>query len=239
MTRLYLSIALAEGDTIALPEAAARHAVQVLRLEPGAALTLFNGAGGEFEAVLDSVDKRTATVLVGAHRAVERESALALTLAQCVSKGERMDYTIQKAVELGVSCIQPLLSSRSVVKLDAQRWEKRQEHWQGVVIAACEQCGRNRLPELLPVQALSSWLADGEALRLVLAPGGARTLRKLPSATAASLLVGPEGGLSEDELALALQNGCTAVGLGPRVLRTETAGVAALAALQALWGDLA
>lgn len=239
MTRLYLSIALAEGGTIALPEAAARHAVQVLRLGPGAALTLFNGAGGEFEAVLDSVGKRTTTVLVGAHRAVERESALALTLAQCVSKGERMDYTIQKAVELGVSCIQPLLSSRSVVKLDAQRWEKRQEHWQGVVIAACEQCGRNRLPELLPVQALSSWLTDSEELRLVLAPGNARTLRKLPLVTAASLLVGPEGGLSEDEIAAALQNGCTAVGLGPRVLRTETAGVAALAALQALWGDLA
>lgn len=238
MTRLYLQAALIEGETIALPDAAVRHAVQVLRLRSGAPLTLFNGTGGEFEAVLDAASKRAATVRVGAHRAVERESTLALTLAQCVSKAERMDYTLQKAVELGVQRIVPLLSSRSVVKLDAQRWEKKQEHWQGVVIAACEQCGRNRLPELQPVQTLSSWLAASEGLRLVLAPGAKQTLRKLPAATAASLLVGPEGGLSEDEIDEALRQGCAPVGLGPRVLRTETAGVAALAAMQALWGDL-
>lgn len=238
MTRLYLPAVLTEGETVALPEAVARHAVQVLRLGPGAPLTLFNGAGGEFEAVLDSVGKRAAAVRVGAHREVERESSLALTLAQCISKGERMDYTLQKAVELGAQRIVPLLSSRSVVKLDAQRWQKKQEHWQGVVIAACEQCGRNRLPELLPVQTLSSWLADSQGLRLVLAPGGAQTLRELASVAAASLLVGPEGGLSEGEIDEALRQGCVLVGLGARVLRTETAGVAALAAIQALWGDL-
>lgn len=238
MTRLYLQTVLAEGATITLPDAAARHVVQVLRLRPGAPLTLFNGAGGEFAAALDSASKVAATVRVGAHRTVERESTLALTLAQCVSKAERMDYTLQKAVELGVQRIVPLLSSRSVVRLDAGRWEKKREHWQGVIASACEQCGRNRLPELRSVQPLSSWLAESAGLRLVLAPSAEQTLRTLPAFTAASLLVGPEGGLSADEIKEAIRRGCTPVGLGPRVLRTETAGVAALAAIQALWGDL-
>jgi 16S rRNA (uracil1498-N3)-methyltransferase len=239
MTRIYLQDALAVDARLALPEAAARHVGQVLRMRPGELITLFNGAGGEYDAVIESVERRAVQVRVENFREAERESALALTLAQCVSKGERMDYTIQKAVELGVATIVLLLSARSVVKLDGERWEKKLEHWRGVAISACEQSGRTALPQITPLQKLDAWLAAaGTGPRLVLAPGGRRGLKELPPAPAATLLVGPEGGLSDEEIALALHRGFTAIGLGPRVLRTETAGVAALAALQALWGDL-
>ncbi len=239
MTRIHLPEPLAVDARIALPEAAARHVAQVLRMRPGELLTLFNGAGGEYDAVIESADRRTVQVRVENYREVERESALSLTLAQCVSKGERMDYTIQKAVELGVSAIVPVLSARSVVKLDSERWEKKLEHWRGVVSSACEQSGRTALPHIHPVQRLDAWLAaSGDGMRLVLAPGGHHGLKQLPPAQSATLLVGPEGGLSDEEIALALHRGFTGIGLGPRVLRTETAGVAALAALQALWGDL-
>lgn len=238
MTRIHIPETLAAEQTLELPPAAARHVAQVLRLAAGAALMLFDGTGGEYDAVLESVERRTVRVRVQAHRAVERESALDLTLAQCVSKGERMDYTIQKAVELGVTRIQPVLSARSVVKLDAARWAKKQEHWLGVILSACEQCGRNRVPELAPAVPLSEWLASSSGLRLVLVPTAQAGLRTLVPTSVVSLLVGPEGGLSEGEIAQAQAAGCTAVHLGPRVLRTETAGVATLAALQALWGDL-
>lgn len=239
MTRIHVDRRLAADTVLELPEAAARHVAQVLRLRAGEALTLFDGSGSEYAAVIESLDRRRVTVRTGAPRAVDRESPLSLTLAQCVSKGERMDYTIQKAVELGASAIVPLLSARSVVKLDDQRWEKKLEHWRGVIASACEQSGRNRLPALVPVQKLDQWLpASGDGLRLVLAPGASMPLKQLSSAQAISLLVGPEGGLSDDEIARALRAGFHGITLGPRVLRTETAGVAALAALQALWGDL-
>lgn len=239
MTRLYLPQPLVEGQTVELPPATARHAVQVLRLAAGAMLTVFNGEGGEYDAVLERAERRAAIARVGAWYAIERESPLALTLAQCVSKGERMDYTIQKAVELGVQCLVPLLSERSVVKLDAGRWEKKQAHWQGVIVAACEQCGRNHLPRLAPVTRLTDWLGSSAGLRLVLAPGAAEPLHTLPSPSSATLLAGPEGGLSDAEIGLAGEHGCRVIRLGPRVLRTETAGVAAVAVMQALWGDLA
>ncbi|TAM09218.1 MAG: 16S rRNA (uracil(1498)-N(3))-methyltransferase [Nevskiaceae bacterium] len=238
MTRVHVSETLVAGQALELPPAAAHHVAQVLRLAAGAALVLFDGTGGEYDAVLETVERRSVRVRVGAHRAVERESALCLTLAQCVSKGERMDYTIQKAVELGVTRIQPVLSARSVVKLDAARWAKKREHWLGVIASACEQCGRNRVPELAPAVPLSKWLATRHGLCLVLVPMAQVGLRTLARVSAVSLLVGPEGGLSEDEIAEAQAAGCTAIHLGPRVLRTETAGVATLAALQALWGDL-
>jgi 16S rRNA (uracil1498-N3)-methyltransferase len=237
-TRIHILEPLTVDARFALPEGAARHVGQVLRMRPGELITLFNGAGGEYDAVIETVEKRAVQVRVESYREVERESPLAMTLAQCVSKGERMDYTIQKAVELGVAAIVPLLSERSVVKLDEERWEKKLEHWRGVVISACEQSGRTRVPHVFPVQKLEAWLATAQGPRLVLAPGGHHSLRQLPPAQAATLLVGPEGGLSDQEIALAVHKGFTAVGLGPRVLRTETAGVAALAALQALWGDL-
>ncbi|HEU0196464.1 MAG TPA: 16S rRNA (uracil(1498)-N(3))-methyltransferase [Nevskiaceae bacterium] len=238
MTRLYVEAPLAEGARLDLPADAAHHAVQVLRLGAGATLTLFDGRGGEYQARIESADRRSVVVGVGAHSEVERESALDLTLAQCVSKGDRMDYTIQKAVELGVTRIVPLLSARSVVRLDAERWRKKLEHWRGVVRAACEQCGRNLLPELAPVVPLMDWLSHSAGVRLVLVPDAEQALGGIEPAGAATLLVGPEGGLESSEIEAAQRRGCTAVRLGPRVLRTETAGVALLAALQVLWGDL-
>jgi 16S rRNA (uracil1498-N3)-methyltransferase len=238
-TRIHVAEPLAVDARFALPEAAARHVAQVLRMRQGELLTLFNGTGGEYDALIEAIDRRTVRVRVENFREVERESGLSLILAQCVSKGERMDYTVQKAVELGVSAIVPLLSARSVVKLDSERWEKKLEHWRGVVVSACEQSGRTAVPQVFPVQKLDSWLASsGTGARFVLAPGGQRGLKQLPPAQAATLLAGPEGGLNDEEIALAVHRGFTALGLGPRVLRTETAGVAALAALQALWGDL-
>lgn len=238
-TRIHVADALAVDARLELPEGAARHVGQVLRMRAGELLTLFNGAGGEYDAVIEAVEKRSVRVRIENYREVERESRLDLILAQCVSKGERMDYTVQKAVELGVSAIVPLLSARSVVKLDGERWEKKLEHWRGIVVSACEQSGRTRLPHVHPAQKLDTWLAmAGTGTRLVLAPGGHHALKELPPSAAATLLVGPEGGLDDQEIALAVHRGFTAIGLGPRVLRTETAGVAALSALQALWGDL-
>ena len=239
-SRVYIDTALTEGAAITLPEDAARHLVQVLRMRPGEAFVIFNGQGGEYVATLSSVGKREAQASIGAFNSIDRESPLHITLAQCVSKGDRMDYTLQKAVELGVSAIVPLLSERTVVKLDAERWAKKIEHWQGVIISACEQSGRTRLPSLLTPVNLDAWLrlADDGSLRLALAPGASRQLRQLDATgRAVTLLVGPEGGLSDAECALAAKHDFVPLALGPRVLRTETAGVAALAAIQAQWGD--
>ncbi|MGH8462087.1 MAG: 16S rRNA (uracil(1498)-N(3))-methyltransferase [Stenotrophobium sp.] len=238
-SRVYVDSALASGTTLTLPEAAARHLVQVLRMRVGESFIVFNGRGGEYAATLSTAGKRDAQAIIGAHDPVERESPLRIALAQCVSKGDRMDYTLQKAVELGVSEIQPLLSARSVVKLDAGRWDKKLEHWRGVIISACEQSGRTRIPLLQPVQPLDRWLATAPAdtLKLTLAPNAHASLRTLPPQKSTILLVGPEGGLSEAEISQAQRSGFLPITLGPRILRTETAGVATLAAMQALWGD--
>lgn len=240
MTRIHVAAALSAGTELDLPDDAARHVAQVLRMRAGEALTLFNGEGGEYAAIIVEAGRRDVRVRVDRFDAVDRESRLDVTLAQCVSKGDRMDYTIQKAVELGVSRIVPLLSERSVVKLDAERWDKKLEHWRGVAVSACEQSGRTRMPEVVAVQKLDGWLAwpADNALRLVLAPTESVSLRRLESSSKIALLIGPEGGLSDGEIAAARRVGCIGIGLGPRVLRTETAGVAALAALQLLWGDL-
>ncbi len=242
MTRLYLPQALSHNSEIALPETAFRHLIQVLRMQVGESFIVFNGEGGEFSATLTQVAKKTAVARVGAFDAVDRESPRPLHLAQCVSKGERMEYTLQKAVELGVTDIQPLLSSRSVVRMDSERWEKKLEHWRGIVVSACEQSGRTRVPQLQPVQALPAWLeaGGGAGERLTLDPTATNSLRGLAAPPeAVTLLVGPEGGLSEAELELARRAGYTGIRMGPRILRTETAGVAALSAIQALWGDWA
>ncbi len=240
MARFFIGSPLMAGETVELPEDAFRHWVQVLRARVGDEALVFNGDGGEYGARIVDIGKRNARVLLGQRIERDCESPLALTLAQAVSKGDRMDYTLQKAVELGASAIQPLISERTVVKGDAERWDKKLEHWRGVIVSACEQSGRLRVPMLHPVLRLDHWLAKPAAAscRLTLAPTAHRTLRDLPRVNDACLLVGPEGGLSEAEIALAQQQGWTGIRLGPRVLRTETAGVAAMAAMQALWGDL-
>lgn len=239
MTRIHIPGPLVEHQDLPLPEPAFRHLIQVLRMQSGENFIVFNGEGGEFQAQLTQVEKKRASARIGAHRAVDRESPLDLTLAQCVSKGDRMDYTIQKAVELGATRIQPLTSSRSVVRMEAERWDKKREHWLGVIASACEQSGRTRLPALAPVLALDRWLeSSGEGLKLTLDPVARTSLRSLPAPSApVTLLVGPEGGLSDAELTAAHAAGYTGVHMGPRILRTETAGLAALAAIQSLWGD--
>ncbi len=240
MSRVYLPGPWAEGQTLPLTEPAHRHLIQVLRLRDGDTVTVFDGVGHEAAARLTDIGKRSGNLRLGAVTTPNRESPLDITLLQCVSKGDRMDYTLQKAVELGVTRIQPLRSERSVVKLDAERWDKKQAHWEGVIISACEQSGRARLPALLPVAALDEAIRalPAETLKLTLLPGAETGLRALPApASGIALLIGPEGGLSDHEATRARAAGFISVHLGPRVLRTETAGVATLAALQVLWGD--
>jgi 16S rRNA (uracil1498-N3)-methyltransferase len=238
-TRLYCDLPFSPGAEIVLPEAAARHAVTVLRLQAGDALTLFNGAGGEYSASLVAVNKREARARLIEFRAAECESPLRVTLALGISAGERMDYSLQKATELGVSAIQPLATERSLVKLAGERADKRLQHWQHVVIAACEQCGRNRVPAVAPVQKLFAYLAavDRSERLLLLSPGAATPLKRVAPAASVVLLIGAEGGLAPAEYQAAEASGFEPVNLGPRILRTETAPVAALAVLQALWGD--
>ena len=239
-TRLYCDLAFSPGAEFALPEAAARHAVAVLRLQVGDTLSLFNGEGGEYRASLVAVGKRDARVRLIEFHAAERESPLDITLALGISSGERMDYSLQKATELGVTSIQPLATERSVVKLAGERADKRLRHWQHVVIAACEQCGRNRVPTVAPVQKLFAYLADVDRSRrlLMLSPDANAPLKRAMPATGVILLIGAEGGLAPAEYQAAQASGFEPVSLGPRILRTETAPVAALAVLQALWGDL-
>jgi 16S rRNA (uracil1498-N3)-methyltransferase len=238
--RIHQPGSLASGAVVELSDSAANHVTRVLRLSAGAALTLFNGEGGEYAAHLHEVGKRSATAAVGEFSARETESPLAITLAQGIAKGERMDYTIQKATELGVVRLVPLVTERCNVRLSGERWEKKLQHWQAVAVSACEQCGRNRIPVIEHPLSLETWLAqDQNELRLTLDPladGGIAAIADTPSQV--SLLVGPEGGLSEVELKSAQRAGYRGIQLGPRVLRTETAGVAALAVLQARWGDL-
>ncbi|MEJ2565823.1 MAG: 16S rRNA (uracil(1498)-N(3))-methyltransferase, partial [Gammaproteobacteria bacterium] len=202
-------------------------------------LILFNGEGGEFAATVTDIDKRTVTVAVGDFQPTEREPPLQLHLAQGISRGERMDYTIQKAVELGVSRIIPLFTEHCGVRLDGERLARRVRHWQGVVIGACEQCGRNHIPRIDSPVTLAQWLmTPAEGLRVVLAPDAQRTLAQFPVPTdPVMLLIGPEGGLSDQEISQAQAAGYLGLRLGPRILRTETAAVAALAAMLGIWGD--
>lgn len=239
LPRFYCREALSPGAHIDLPEPVARHAVRVLRLPPGAPMVLFDGRGGEYEAQIERIEKNRVVVELGAWQDVERESKLAVTLVQAVQAGEKMDFTIQKAVELGVADIVPVDSRRSVIRLAGERAAKRVAHWQGVSASACEQCGRNQVPLVAPLEKLEHWLARPArpGLRLMLAPDAEHALADLPPARAVQLLIGAEGGLDPQEAIAAELAGFQAVRLGPRVLRTETAGLAALAALQALWGD--
>ncbi|MBI2308986.1 MAG: 16S rRNA (uracil(1498)-N(3))-methyltransferase [Rhodocyclales bacterium] len=237
--RFFCPDALAPGAVLALPENAARHAARVLRLMPGAAVTLFDGRGGEYDARIVAVRKDAVEAEVLAWHDAECESPLRIRLVQALQSGDKMDLTVQKAVELGVCAIQPVASRRSVVRLDGERALRRVEHWRGVAASACEQCGRNRVPEVAAIEALDRWLArPAEApLRLMLSPQAGLTLDALPPARSLELLIGAEGGLDPREVTMAEAAGFVGVRLGPRVLRTETAGLAALAAIQTLWGD--
>jgi len=238
--RFYCPIPLTSETTIELPPGPAHHAARVLRLREGAAITLFNGEGGEFSATLNHAGATRVRARIGAWDAVERESPLVVTLVQGLASTERMDYAIQKAVELGVGAIAPVETSRSAARLDGQRAEKRRAHWRQIAIGACEQCGRNRVPDIRLPCAFDDWLAGASpaALRLMFNAEATQTLTAIEAPRGAiELLVGPEGGFSPEEGAAALRAGFRAVRLGPRILRTETAGPAALAALNSLWGD--
>jgi 16S rRNA (uracil1498-N3)-methyltransferase len=243
---VYVDAPLASGQRLSLAPGAARHLTRVLRLGRGDALTVFNGQGGEYPAEIVAAHAEELTIALGGHRALERESPLAITLAQGISRGERMDLVLQKATELGVAQLVPLLSERSVVRLDALKSQRKLNHWRAIAVAACEQSGRNHLPQIAAPVALADFLrAAGEApepqglTRLLLSPDAARGIEEIEDRPRAlTVLIGPEGGFTEEERAQALAAGFAAVRLGPRVLRTETAAIAALALLQGRFGDL-
>lgn len=243
MPRFFCPEPLSPEVSIDLPEDAARHACRVLRLRVGDELTLFDGRGGEYAACIASIGRQTVRVDVGSWRDAECEAPIAVTLVQALQSGEKMDMTIQKAVELGAARIVPVHSKRSVVRLEGERAQRRVDHWRGVAASACEQCGRNRVPPVAALTSLAHWLgaAPGDGvLRLMLAPGAGQTLADVERPAPGSrieLLIGAEGGLAPDEIEMARAAGYRALRLGPRILRTETAGLAALAAMQSLWGD--
>lgn len=229
-------MSLASGDAVLLPPPSARH-VQVLRMQPGESVTLFNGAGGEFDAVIERMGRSDVSVIVRDHHAVEREAAREVHLAVGMPANERMDWLVEKAAELGVASIQPLIAQRSVLKLQGERAEKKQAHWLAVAIAACEQSGRNRVPAVHPIAGLGQWLAalaaaQGQSRLLLSLSAQANTFNAAASLAGPLLLLsGPEGGLTPQEEDLAIGTGFVRATLGPRVLRAETAPLAALAAL--------
>lgn len=228
------------GTTIALPDAVAHHVVRVLRLDSGASVTLFDGTGGEYLATLVEAGKRGATARLERFEAVERESPLEVTLVQAVLAADAMDYAIRKAVELGVGAVTPIVAARSQFSLAGERGEKRMAHWRGIAIAACEQCGRNRIPPIASPQPLEAWLAtvNPEHPSVMAAPGATVSLAAFAAHTPpGAIVIGPEGGFTDAELSLAVDKRIVLVHLGPRVLRAETAGVAALAMLAAVAGD--
>jgi 16S rRNA (uracil1498-N3)-methyltransferase len=241
LTRVYVDAALDPGAHLTLTGGAAGHLTRVLRLRPTAALTLFNGRGGEYRASIERIAGSEVTVAVGEHEPIERESPFPLTLAQGVSRGERMDLVVQKATELGVARLVPVLTERSIVRLDEEQSDRKSSHWRAIAVAACEQCGRNRLPEVALPMRLREFLrhSPGGDTRLLLSPEATRRIEDVPRpGNGATVLIGPEGGLAEEEQQDALVAGFTAVRLGPRVLRTETAAIAALTLLQREFGDL-
>ena len=241
LTRVHVSEPLTAGHRHTIEGDAANHIMRVLRLERGDPLIVFDGRGGEYAARIEELRKAAVIIAVGDHSTVVRESPLSLTLAQGVSRGERMDWVVQKATELGVTRIIPVVTQRTVVKLDAKQAERKLLHWRGIAIAAGEQSGRDRIPTIDMPLALSAFLGeivDG-SIRVLLSPAGQLRVADLPRPDGdVVVLIGPEGGLADAEQQAALRTGFTAVRLGPRVLRTETAAVAALTMIQHYFGDL-
>ncbi len=248
--RIYHAASLQCGEQYCLDDNASNHVIRALRLRTGAHLTLFNGQGGEYLGTLIKAERHSAVVLINEFKQIETESPLDITLVQGISRGERMDYTLQKAVELGVSRIIPLITGRCGVSLSGQRLEKRLQHWRGVMIHACEQSGRNQIPTITTAISLHDWILQCQAewstterqpdhaTRIILDPDSNKTLTDLPAPNGPlTLVIGPEGGLNETENRQMEKIGFLRIRLGPRILRTETAGIATLAALQVLWGD--
>jgi 16S rRNA (uracil1498-N3)-methyltransferase len=242
-TRLFVSGQLINGSELVLEGDRARYLGRALRLAVGDDISVFNGEGGEWSAGIDAMTKSTVTLSIGAQAESGTESALKIHLVQGISRGERMDFVVQKATELGVKRITPVLTEYGVVKLDAARAEKRRDHWQNIAVSACEQSGRTRLPLIDTPMALKDWFGDKPTevdAELILAPGAPTSLASIAAPeTKVCVLIGPEGGFSHTEYEDADVAGFRAVSLGPRVLRTETAAIAALTAMQSLWGDLA
>lgn len=242
LTRNYVDHPLQPGQRVALPEAVANHLLRVLRLNVGDALIVFNGDGFDYRATVASAERRAAQIEVLSRQAASSESALPITLGQGIARGDKMDWVLQKASELGVAAIAPLRTQWTEVRLNAERAERRHQHWHGVIAAACEQCGRATLPALTPASDLSAWAgsAPENALRLLLDPEGEHTLTTCPPPQPGQpvwIVIGPEGGLSERDIATLHAAGFNGLRLGPRVLRTETAPVVALSVAQQLWGD--
>ncbi|PFG11381.1 16S rRNA (uracil(1498)-N(3))-methyltransferase [Marinobacter sp. LV10MA510-1] len=237
--RIYTDTPLQAGAEAQLDDSAAQHVGRVLRMQPGQALSLFNGDGQDYPALIASASKKNVTVQVGQPTANSSESTLEIVLGQTLSKGDRMDYAVQKATEMGVSRIVPLSTERCDVRLKGDREDKRLSHWRSVAISAAEQCGRARVPDILPVMNITEWLDYSQHcdVRLVLHHRTEQSLDSLAKPNSVALMIGPEGGLSADEIAQAEKSGFLPVALGPRVLRTETAPVAAMALCQWLWGD--
>src|SRR5438477_2120625 len=237
MPRFYVDTALRAGASIMLPEDSAHHGVHVLRIRTGDDITLFNGRGGEYAARIASIERLKLLVDVLEHRALERESPLRMVLVQGVSAGERMDFTIRKAVELGAAEIHPVLAASSVARPKGERAAARQAHWQKIAIAACEQCGRNQIPTVHAMLAAVDY-RGGTGIKLLLSPASElRFSHALKDGSEFTIAAGPEAGFNPDEEAAFLDAGFVPVRLGARVLRTETAALAALAALSALRGD--
>jgi 16S rRNA (uracil1498-N3)-methyltransferase len=257
LTRVYVEAALTPGSAVELPPETGSHLAKVLRARSGDELILFNGDGREFGGSIEEVRGSRVSAFVGEARPVDRESPLAITLVQCVPRGDRMDFIVQKATELGVARIVPVLSQRSVVRLDAAQAQSKANHWRAVTVSACEQCGRNRLPVIEAVQPLLNYLGNsvpGAGPRLVFEPESAPQAHSVAdqgppaaalnggsaklSVTDAHVAIGPEGGFTSDELEAFRVCGYSQGGLGPRVLRTETAAIAAVVWLQARFGDM-
>ncbi|WP_137170589.1 16S rRNA (uracil(1498)-N(3))-methyltransferase [Marinomonas sp. FW-1] len=244
--RIFIDTELNENSTLALPDSAFQHLCKVLRLKSGHPLRVFNGQefngkSRQYNATLSDVEKRSASIQIADFEELENESPIQVTVGQTLSRGERMDYAIQKSVEAGVFAIQPLFSERCEVKLQDSRAEKRLQHWQQVAISAAEQCGRGIVPTVYPPIELTEWITNcNEMLKLTLHHHSAKPIRQFekPSNNRIALLIGPEGGLSEKEVQLSEKSGFNAISLGPRVLRTETAPIVALSVINALWGDI-